>query len=52
MIRAILSVVKGDSNSRGRALKALSLIVDEDPSVLADVCPNNAFDLRNFISLL
>ena len=38
MLRAILSVVKGDSNARGRALKALSLIVDADVTVLTDVC--------------
>ena len=38
ILRAILSVVKSDGSIRGRGLKALALIVDSDPSLLADVC--------------
>ena len=46
ILRAILSVVKSDGSIRGRGLKALALIVDSDPSLLADVRSNLVTMLR------
>ena len=37
ILRAILSVLKSDVSSRGRVLRALTLLVDADPAILADV---------------